>query len=430
MDILIKGGRIVDPSQDFDCIADLGINMGKIVACGSGIKEKANKVVDATGLIVVPGLIDMHVHFREPGMEEKETIYTGMRAAAKGGFSSVATMPNTKPATDNEGIVKYILTKTAEKPLINVFPVAAATLARDGKQMTEIGELKKAGAVALSDDGDCITNSALLRRILEYAGSLDMPVLEHCEDPVLSGQGVMNESIMSTILGLKGIPAASEVVMVARDLTLCKMTGSRLHIQHVSSAGSVELIRWAKSKGVPVTAETAPHYLVLTDDDLHSYSTMLKVKPPIGSKHDREELIKAVKDGTIDAIASDHAPHLHAEKDVEFDYAPFGMIGLESSIPLIMETLINPGILDFKDLVRLMSLNPANILGLKGKGSLKRGADGDVTLIDPEKEVVLTKDYFESKSINTPFLNWKCKGAPTSLFVSGKQILKDEKIIG
>ena len=359
-----------------------------------------------------------------------KTIATGMRAAAKGGFSSVCTMPNTLPAVDNEGIVKFIISKSKEAGgFVNVFPVASATKGRESREMTEIGSLKEAGAVAVTDDGDCINDTNLLRRILQYSDSLNIPVLEHCEDMVLTSHGVMREGVMSTKLGLKGIPAESEEIMVARDIFVSKLTKCPVHIQHVSSAGSVSIIRWAKKNGIKVTAETAPHYLVLTDEALADYNTAYKVKPPIGNADDREALIEGLIDGTIDVIASDHAPHVKSKKEVEFDYAPFGMIGLETSLPLVMENLVAKNRISLKRMVELMSASPARIMNLSKKGALSEGFDADITIIDDKKEVEITCEYFESKSVNSPFKGMKCKGVAVGLVVNGKIVMKDGKVL-
>lgn len=429
MDLLIKGGRVIDPERNFDGQADLAIENGKILKLEERIRGKATEVIDANGLIVVPGLIDMHVHLREPGREDKETIFTGMKAAAKGGFASVCCMPNTNPAIDNEGIVQFVLHKAKQNPCINVFPVAAATRGREGKEMTEIGKLMKSGAAAISDDGSCISDSGLLRHILEYAGPFGIPVLEHCEDIALSCGGLIHEGVISTMLGLKGIPSTSEEVMVARDILLSESTGMRIHIQHVSSAGSVGLLRRAKERNVPVTAETAPHYLLLTDENLQTYDTNFKMNPPLRSVKDRDALIAALSDGTIDAIATDHAPHLAVEKEVEFDRAPFGIIGLETCVPLLLDRMVRQGHLDITRMIDLLSSAPARIMRFQNKGTFREGADGDVTLIDTEKAVVFSNGYFESKCWNSPFLNWKCRGAPVCVIVEGKKVMENGEVL-
>jgi dihydroorotase len=424
----LKGGRIVDPSQGMDETADLLIEKGRVAAIGKDIREAGSRkgvekgtepvVLDIRGLVVLPGLIDMHTHLREPGFEYKETIETGSRAAAAGGFTAVACMPNTEPVNDNHSVTEYILRKARACGLVRVYPIAAISKGSEGKVLSEMGDLKEAGAVAFSDDGKPVMNSTLMRRALEYAASFGLPVISHCEDHSLSRGGLMNESFVSTELGIRGIPSAAEEIMVTRDLTLAEYTGTSVHIAHVSTAGSVRLIREAKTRGVRVTAETAPHYLTLTDDALRSYDTNLKVNPPLRSRRDVEALKEGLRDGTIDVIASDHAPHATTEKDVEFEYAASGMVGLETSLGLGLK-LVEEGVLTLRDLVLKMSTKPAAILRIPG-GTLKAGSPADLTVIDPLREWTVDVKAFKSRSRNSPFHGWKLKGKAVLTIVGGE----------
>ena len=387
MTLLLKGGRVIDPSRKTDGDADLLIEDGKIVKTGKALLkgEKLSEVetIDLRGKWVVPGLIDMHTHLREPGYEYKETIATGCEAAVAGGFSSVACMPNTNPVNDSRSVTEFIRRKATECGLANVYPIAAITAKSEGSLLSEFWDLKDAGAIGFSDDGKSVMNAALMRRALEYASSLDMPVIVHCEDKNLSSGGVMHEGAVSTDLGLAGIPAIAEDVMVARDLLLAEYTGAAVHIAHVSTAGAVRLIREAKSRGVRVTAETAPHYFCLTDEAVLHFDTHAKVYPPLRSAQDQEAIRAGLSDGTLDVIASDHAPHARTDKEVEFDYAASGLTGLETSLALSLR-LVADGVLTLADLIKKMTTNPAQILHL-AKGTLASGADADITVIDPEK---------------------------------------------
>jgi len=424
--ILIKGGRVIDPETGVDRVTDVLVEKGKIASIGKAktqnTKDKA-KVIDASGKIVTPGLIDMHVHLREPGHEYKETIETGCLAAAHSGFTTVCCMQNTDPVNDNQSVTDYILKKARMAGTVRVCPVGAISRGLRGESMADFGELKSAGVVAVSDDGNPVMNAQLMRRALEYAKGFALLVIAHCEDRKLTSDGVMNEGVTATRLGLPGIPNAGESVMVARDIALCELTGTPLHIAHVSAEESVQLIRDAKTRGLPVTAETAPHYFCLTEEAVIGYDTNAKVHPPLRTARDNESVRKALADGTIDVIASDHAPHTTIEKDVEFQYAANGLIGLETSLPLSLR-LVHEGLIDLNSLVTYMSINPAKILNLDYIG-LKPGNPADITIIDPEKKFTVDADTFRSKSRNTPFNGWKLKGKAVLTMVAGKVVFKE-----
>ncbi|MDO9527529.1 MAG: dihydroorotase [Syntrophales bacterium] len=423
MNILLKGGRVVDPSQNIDEEIDLLIKEGKIAQIGKDIDkntiaDSAPQTLNLEGKIVVPGLIDMHTHLREPGFEYKETIQTGCQAAVAGGFTSIACMPNTNPINDNRSVTELIHRQAKRYNLANVYPIAAISRGSEGITLTEFGDLKDAGAVAFSDDGKPVMNSALMRRALEYAFSLDIPIISHCEDTTLSAGGLMNEGFVSTELGLQGIPNIAEDIMVARDIAIADYTNTPVHIAHVSTAGSVRLIRAAKERGIKVTAETAPHYFSLTDETLNKYDTCAKVYPPLRSADDVTAIKEGLSDGTIDAIASDHAPHSSIEKEVEFEYASSGMIGLETSLSLSLK-LVAEGILTLNQLILKMSTNPAGILRIP-KGTLKIGSDADITVIDTEREWTVDINTFRSKSKNSPFNGWKLKGMAVLTIMGGE----------
>ncbi len=424
MNLLIKGGRVIDPVNDVDEVKDIFVRDGKISGVSKKIERSNVKIVNAGGKLVLPGLIDMHVHLREPGREDEETIETGTRAAARGGFTSVACMPNTEPPVDNAGVVKFIMSKAELEGCVHVYPIGSITRGLKGEELSDIGELVESGVVGISDDGEPVTNSDLMRHALEYAGMFGLLVISHCEDKFLSSGGVMNEGCVSTVLGLQGIPAAAEEIMVARDIILAGMTGSRLHVAHVSTCGSVDLVRKAKEKGINITAETAPHYFILTDEEVRSFDTSTRVNPPLRTARDLEAVIEGLKDGTIDAIATDHAPHTVVEKEQEFAIAPPGIAGLETAFSLVVTGLVDKGILTFKEAVCKMAVNPARILGLK-KGTLTEGADADITIVDPDKEYVVNDEDFVSKSKNTPFIGRKVKGFVETVIVNGKPILEN-----
>jgi dihydroorotase len=427
MNYLIKGGRVIDPANKLDGQFDISISDGKISDIAKDIKVNGAQMINASGMIAAPGFIDMHVHLREPGREDEETVLTGTRAAAKGGFASVACMPNTDPAIDSAktlGLLNAVITRDA---IVNVFPVGAITLGRRGQELADIKALVKEGAVAVSDDGSSVEDAALMTQALKAAKSLGIAVIDHCEDLSLSDKGVMNKGYMSTKMGLRGIPKESEYKRVERDILLAEKTGARIHIAHVSCKESVEAIKAAKKRGAHVTAETAPHYFALTDECCATYDTNTKINPPLRTADDVAAIKKALSDGTIDVIASDHAPHTDSEKDVEFDYAPFGKIGLESTLGVSVRELIKTGVLDWPRLVEKFATNPARILGLK-TGSLKKGAAADITIIAPDEEYTVMRDLLESKSRNSPFIGWALTGRTRHLFVSGKPVLLDGKI--
>ncbi|KAA0895211.1 dihydroorotase [Oryzomonas rubra] len=409
MNLLIKNGRVIDPSQGLDEMADVLVEAGLVKEIGKNLKAPAGvETVDAAGKYVVPGLVDMHVHLRDPGLEYKEDIVSGTKAAAAGGFTSLACMPNTKPAIDNKAVASYIINKANTDGFCNVFPVGCITYGMGGERMAEMGELKEAGCVAVSDDGRPVANAELMRRALEYARGIGILVISHAEDLALVGEGVMNEGFTSTELGLKGIPRVAEDIATARDVLLAEYTNSPLHIAHVSTKGSVRIIREAKARGVKVTCETAPHYFTLTDDAVRGYDTNAKMNPPLREADDVAAVKEGLRDGTIDCIATDHAPHHLDEKDVEFNAALNGIIGLETSLPLSLK-LVGDGILTLNQLIEKMSCNPSKILGIS-RGSLRVGSVADLTVIDPAAEWPVETEKLVSKSRNTPFVGWKMKG--------------------
>jgi dihydroorotase len=422
---VIKGGRVIDPGN-LDDILDIVIADGNIVEIKqnalAGGANKESKIIDASGKIVAPGLIDMHVHLRDPGYEYKETIETGSRAAAFGGFTAVCCMPNTNPVNDCRQVTEYIVKKAVKADIVRVYPVAAISKGLKGDRLCEYGELKDAGAIAVSDDGNPVMNSQLMRRALEYSSGFNLPVISHCEDFDLVSDGAMNEGAVATKMGLSGIPNAAESIMVLRDIALCELTGVPVHIAHVSTKESVRAIRDAKKRGVPVTAETAPHYFSLTDASIKDYNTNSKMNPPLRTEQDREAICQGLVDGTIDVIATDHAPHSIIEKAVEFDQAANGIIGLETAVPLGLK-LVEAGIIDITDLIEKMSKNPARILGLKT--GLEIGKTADITIIDPEISYCIDADRFQSLSRNTPFDGWDVKGRAVLTMVGGKVVYQD-----
>ena len=422
--LLIKGGRVIDPLSGIDDYLDILIDKGTIVELRQGGEESGGEgviqIIDVRGKVVVPGLLDMHVHLREPGHEYKETIKTGCHAAASGGFTSIACMPNTDPVNDNQSVTEYILDKARREGCVNVFPIGAITKGLEGEFLTEMGELKNAGVVAVSDDGKSVWNSELMRRGMEYARNFNLRVVCHCEDPALVAQGVMNEGFTSTRLGLKGIPNAAEEIVVARDVILAELTGCRVHIAHVSTEGAVRIVREAKSRGVKVTAETAPHYFSLSEEALESFDTNFKVNPPLRSVRDVEAIKEGLKDGTLDVIATDHAPHSSLEKDLEFDYASSGMVGLETALPLSLQ-LVKEEVLSLSELICKFTANPAKILSIS-KGFLKPGCDADITIIDLSLKKVVDVNQFRSKSRNSPFHGWELEGGILYTMVKGKLV--------
>lgn len=420
MDLLIKGGRIIDPANNKDEIADLLIVEGKIAPIGTNLKETAAaKVIEAQGLVVCPGFIDLHVHLREPGREDEETIASGTQAAAKGGFTSVCCMPNTEPVNDTPSVTEHILAQAQREGIVNVYPIGCISKGLKGEELAEIGYLKEAGCVAISDDGKSVMNAGLMRRAMEYTLAFGLPVIEHCEDLNLTAKGVAHEGKVATELGLAGYPSLAEEAMVARNILLAEYTGARLHIAHVSAKGSVELIRQAKAQGVKVTAEATPHHFTLTEEALREFSTNAKMNPPLRAEEDRQALLKGLQDGTIDVIATDHAPHNANEKDLEFDLAPFGVIGLETAVGLGLTELVAKDILTLPQFVAKMTFNPAKVLGLP-KGTLSVGADADITILDLSAQETVKAEGFLSKSKNSPFIGRKLKGLPHTTIVGGK----------
>ena len=420
MKILLKGGRVLDPVHNIDDTLDLLIEDGRIANISKNIEAGGAETIDARGKLVVPGLIDIHVHLRDPGYEYKEDIVTGTRAAAAGGFTSVACMPNTNPVNDNKAVTLYILRKAAEEGCVNVFPVGSITKGLKGESLAEMGELKEAGCLAVSDDGRPVANGELMRRALEYARPFGLTVISHAEDISLVGEGVMNEGFVATELGLKGIPWVAEDAAVARDVMLAEFAGARLHVAHVSTRGAVEIVRAAKKRGVRVTCEATPHHFTLTDDAVRGYNTNAKMNPPLRSAEDVAAVRAGLADGTIDAIATDHAPHHLDEKNVEFNIALNGIVGLETALPLSLR-LVEDGVLSLKDVIGRLTIGPARALGIP-RGTLEVGAAADVTVIDPELKWTVAADKLLSKSKNTPFDGWKLKGAATHTIVGGKVV--------
>lgn len=451
--LLLAGGRLVDPVNNLDCAGDLLIQDGKIAAIGPDAAAKAPPDVhrrDVSGLIVAPGFIDLHVHLREPGQTAKETIATGSAAAARGGFTSIVCMPNTSPAIDNPGTVALIHDAAAAKAPVNVFVAGAITKNIAGDELAPIGSLKNAGVVAITDDGHCVQNNELMRRALEYARMFDLPVFDHCQDYALVSDGVMHEGYWSLVLGLRGWPSAGEEMIVSRNILLAEITGAHVHCQHLSSAGSVELIRQARKRGVRVSGEACPHHFTLTDaavagsekfwncdgqqvfkfqDDAErpawpSYDTNFKMNPPLRSATDREAILVGLADGTIEVLCSDHAPHCDYEKEVEFDYAPFGITGLETEIALSLMQLHHSGRMSLRDVIEKYTSNPARLLKLD-RGNLSVGAVADVTILDPAREWSFDKRSSASKSFNSPFHTWRMKGKAVTTIVSGKVVFSE-----
>jgi len=426
MNLLLKGGRIIDPSTGEDQVRNLLVKDGKIVGrfTDNQIPDVDNvEILDISGKLVVPGLIDIHTHLREPGYEYKETIASGSDAAAAGGFTSIACMPNTNPVNDSRSTTEFIIKKACESGMVNVYPIAAISVKSEGVSLSEFWDLKEAGAVAFSDDGKPVMNSALMRRALEYASSLDMPIISHCEDINLSAGGVMHEGAVSAETGLGGIPSAAEEIMISRDIILAEYTGAHIHIAHASTAGGVRLIREAKARGVNVTAETAPHYFTLTDEAVRTFDTFAKVYPPLRSVRDVEAVREGLRDGTIDTIASDHAPHARTDKELEFDYAANGITGLETSLALSL-SLVHEGVLSLPGLIEKMTSNPARIIHVP-KGTLRNGADADITVIDPDREWVVEPHAFRSRGKNTPFQGRHLKGKAVMTIVGGAIRFRD-----
>jgi dihydroorotase len=420
--ILIRGGRVIDPSRGTDEVGDLLVADGKVQASGRDLGRPDDAlVVEAVGKVVAPGLIDLHVHLREPGQEDLETVATGAMAAAAGGFSAVCAMPNTDPVTDNQAAVGFIVSQAQRAAKARVYPIGAVSLGQKGQHLAEFGELVGAGAVAVSDDGKPVASSHLMRTALEYARTFGIPVADHCEEPTLAAGGAMHEGLVSTRLGLKGIPAAAEEIMVARDILLAELTGGHVHLCHMSTRGSVELIRRAKEKGLRVTAEACPHHFTLTHEACEGYNTNAKMNPPLREPEDREAIRQALRDGTIDVICTDHAPHHYDAKEREFDDAPHGIIGLETALGLAVTELVDTGLLSLFDLVNRMSAMPARIFNLPG-GTLAPGASADVVVLDPTAAWTVRPEEFFSKSRNTPFAGRRLKGRAETTIVRGQVV--------
>ncbi len=407
---------------------DILVEDGKIIALADKIEDSADRIIDAEGLWVTPGLIDVHVHLREPGYEYKETIKTGSRAAAKGGFTTICCMPNTNPVIDNEILVEYIKMKAEREALVNVLPIGSITKGQKGEELSNIGKMVEAGICAISEDGKSVENAGLLKKAMKYASMYNIPVLSHCEDKSLAGDGVMNAGEMAQRLGMKGISADSEEVIVARDIILGRSTGVKLHICHISTAGSVQLIKEAKMRGEKVTAEVCPHHFSLTDEAVEGYDANTKMNPPLRSKKDVESIKQALKENIIEIIATDHAPHHIDEKNCEYDKAAFGIVGLETAVALGITHLVEEGVLSPLELIEKMSTNPAKLLGIN-KGSLETGKIADITLIDPNEEYVIDVNHFESKSKNSPFHGYKVKGRVKYTIVAGKIVLDNGEIV-
>ncbi|MCK4941859.1 dihydroorotase [candidate division WOR-3 bacterium] len=424
--ILIKKTRVIDPASKLDAERDILIRDGKVAKIGKEIRDRKARAINAKGMIATPGLIDLHCHLRDPGRPDEETIESGSQSAVAGGFTSICCMPNTEPPIDNEGIVNYIYKEAARVGLCKVFPIGTITKGRSGKELSEFGELLNAGAKGFSDDGDSVSDNSVFRHALEYSKVFDVPIFEHPIDNSLAQYGLMNEGVVSTRLGLKGSPAIAEEVTVARDLMLAKFTGARLHLCHISTKGAVELIRKAKKQGVRVTCETCPHYFFFNDEVLESFDANYKVNPPIRSEEDRQAIIQGLKDGTIDCIATDHAPHCQAEKELEFASAPYGMIGFETAISMIVMELIDKQKMSWLDVISKLTVNPAEIIQEK-TGSISPGTAANITLIAPGKKWTVTEDEIRSRSKNTPFLGKEIKGRVTNVIVRGsvKYSLKD-----
>ena len=423
--LLIRGGRVIDPSSRIDTRADVLIEDGRIAHIGDGLRAKGAEVFDATGCVVTPGFIDLHTHLREPGREDKETISSGSQAAAAGGFTAVCSMPNTTPVNDSAAITRFIVETAAREAIVRVYPIGAITRGSKGEELSEYGDLKAAGCIAVSDDGRPVQNARVMRRALEYARTFGLPVIDHCEDLDLSKGGAMNEGPVSVAMGIPSAPHVSETIMVERDVILAEFTGSHVHIAHISTAGAVDAVRRGKARGVRVTAEATPHHLVLTDEAVraHDYDPVTKMNPPLRSEEDRQAVIAGLLDGTIDAIATDHAPHTTEDKVCEFDCAAFGIVGLETAFALCHDGLVTTGLLDLPRLVQLLTAGPARALGRPG-GTLERGQPADVTIFDPAELRTVKAESFRGKSRNSPFVAQTLTGWPIATIVGGAIVYK------
>jgi dihydroorotase len=423
---LLKGGRVVDPANGRDGVFDVFIDNGRIARVGRDlpIASDVTVVEIPSGLLVCPGLIDMHVHLREPGQEHKETVATGTAAAVAGGFTAVACMPNTSPVNDNAGVTEYILKKAAEANLARVYPIGAVSRGQRGEELADIAELREAGCVAVTDDGRPVATALLMRRALEYTQMFGIPVIEHCEEQTLKADGVAHEGFHASRLGLRGIPGEAESIMALRDISLAELTGGIVHIAHLSARQTLDAVRYGKSRGIQVTCEVTPHHFVLTDERLGSpvpYDTNAKMNPPLREQADRDAMLKGLADGSVDVIATDHAPHHYDEKHVEFDHAPFGITGLETAVSLCFDRLVHAGALSLARLIELLSVNPARILGVPG-GSLSDGSAADISLLAPDLAVTISAKTMRSKSKNTPFDGWQVRGGIAATIVGGRTV--------
>jgi dihydroorotase len=429
MRLLIANGYVIDPTQNLNAGADVLVEDGRVAALlGRGEQRPPDaEVFDATGLVVAPGFIDLHTHLREPGQEYKETIASGAAAAVAGGFTSVCAMPNTDPVNDNPAVTSFIIEQSQEVGLANVFPVGAITKGAKGEELAEMGEMKRAGIVAVTDDGRPVPSSGLMRRAMEYARAFDLTVMDHCDEKTLAAGGVMHEGEWSLRLGLRGIPALAEESDAMRDCALAELTGARVHLAHVSTRGAVEAVRRAKGRGAQVTCEVTPHHFTLTDAACEGFDTNTKMNPPLRSREHLEALLEAIGDGTVDAIATDHAPHHADEKALEFDHAPFGITGLETAVGLALDRLVHRGVINLERLVELFSTNPARIFRLEGRGTLRAGAWGDLTILDPTLRWTFQAARSKSKSRNTPFDGWAFQGAAVATIVGGRVVYRREE---
>jgi dihydroorotase len=429
---LLRGGRVVDPANGRDGAFDVLVDGDRIARVGRDLPRDADTTVVEmpSGLVICPGLIDMHVHLREPGQEHKETVATGTAAAAAGGFTAVACMPNTSPINDNAGVTEYILKKAAEAELARVYPIGAVSRGQKGEELADIAELKQAGCVAITDDGHPVATAMLMRRALEYAGMFNMPVIEHCEEQTLKGDGVAHEGFHASVLGLRGIPGEAESIMALRDIALAELTRGVLHIAHMSARQTLDAVRWGKARGARVTCEVTPHHFVLTDEMLGApvpYDTNTKMNPPLREPADRDAMLAGLADGSVDVIATDHAPHHYDEKQVEFDRAPFGITGLETAVSLCFDRLVHGGVVSLARLIELLSVNPARILAVPG-GSLAEGAPADISILAPDMRVTVSVAQMRSKSKNTPFDGWSLRGGVAATIVGGRVVYKNDDV--
>lgn len=429
MALILKNAHVVDPSVELDGVVDVLIEGDKIARVAENIEVEGAEVRDLSGKYLVPGLVDMHVHLREPGFEHKEDIASGTRAAAKGGFTGVCAMPNTNPVADNGVVISYMIARAAEVGKCRVYPSGAMSKGLKGEIISEMGDMVARGAVAFTDDGRGIQEAGMMRRVMDYGKMFGKVFMSHCQDESLVGAGQVNEGVVSTRLGLLGWPAQGEELQIARDIMMCELTGCPLHIQHISTAVGLDMVRAAKEKGLPVTCEVTPHHLFLSEDDIDStYNTSLKVNPPLRTQEDREALIEGVKDGSIDAIVTDHAPHAEWEKAHEFEYAPFGMTGLETSLALVLTNLVKPGVIDYSEMVELMAIAPREILGLEPV-KIAEGSVADITVFDPTVAWTVNDDEFVSKSKNSGFIGFELEGRATDVFVGGVATLENGEIV-